>query len=176
MTGRQDWGQYTFSSCSLETWSCTLFYHASSMISPDDEQLGSPDNIAQVRWYKHCHNIWHLTTPVASIIASTKAERFNLKVSCVRWSAHWIPPGRSLTEFQAWTWIRGQLGLRGHMGQKYYCDMTLSQEFKPMGVQLSLKAAQPLAGILATASDRCSKTGPRALGIGLIIGFIHGEF
>ena len=29
-----------------------------------------------------------------------------------------------------------------------------------MGVQLSLKAALPLAGILATASDRCSKTGP----------------
>ena len=30
-----------------------------------------------------------------------------------------------------------------------------------MEVQLSLKAALPLAGILATASDRCSKTGPR---------------
>ena len=30
-----------------------------------------------------------------------------------------------------------------------------------MGVQLSLKAALPLAGILATASDHCSKTGPR---------------
>ena len=29
-----------------------------------------------------------------------------------------------------------------------------------MGVQLSLKAALPLAGILATASDRCRKTGP----------------
>ena len=44
----------------------------------------------------------------------------------------------------------------------YYCDMTLSQEFKPMGAQLSLKAALPLVGILATASDRCSKTGPGA--------------
>ena len=31
-----------------------------------------------------------------------------------------------------------------------------------MGVQLSLKAALPLAGILATAPDHCSKTGPRA--------------
>ena len=29
-----------------------------------------------------------------------------------------------------------------------------------MGVQLSLKSALPLAGILATVSDRCSKTGP----------------
>ena len=29
-----------------------------------------------------------------------------------------------------------------------------------MGAQLSLKAALPLVGILATASDRCSKTGP----------------
>ena len=33
-------------------------------------------------------------------------------------------------------------------------------EFLPMGAQLSLKAALPLAGILATASDRCRKTGP----------------
>ena len=31
-----------------------------------------------------------------------------------------------------------------------------------MGAQLSLKAALPLGGILATASGRCSKTGPRA--------------
>ena len=31
-----------------------------------------------------------------------------------------------------------------------------------MGVQLSLKAALPLAGILATASDRCDKTRPRS--------------
>ena len=33
---------------------------------------------------------------------------------------------------------------------------------QPMGVQLSLKAVLTLAGILATASDRCSKTGPRS--------------
>ena len=33
-------------------------------------------------------------------------------------------------------------------------------EFLPMGAQLLLKAALPLAGILATASDRCRKTGP----------------
>ena len=32
-------------------------------------------------------------------------------------------------------------------------------EFLPMGAQLLLKAALPLAGILATASDRCRKTG-----------------
>ena len=31
-----------------------------------------------------------------------------------------------------------------------------------MGAQLSLKAALPLAERLGTASDRCSKTGPRA--------------
>ena len=43
----------------------------------------------------------------------------------------------------------------------YYCDMALSQEFLPMGAQVSLKALLPLAEILATASDRCSKTGPR---------------
>ena len=43
----------------------------------------------------------------------------------------------------------------------HYCDMTLSQEFYPMGAQLSLKAALPLAERIATASDHCSKTGPR---------------
>ena len=32
----------------------------------------------------------------------------------------------------------------------YYCDMTLSEEFKPMGAQLSFKAALPLAEIFAT--------------------------
>ena len=38
-----------------------------------------------------------------------------------------------------------------------------------MGVQLSLKAVLPLAGILATASDRCSKTGPRASVVTILI-------
>ena len=43
----------------------------------------------------------------------------------------------------------------------YYSDLTLSQEFQPMGVQLSMKAALPLAQILATALCRSSNTGPR---------------
>ena len=43
----------------------------------------------------------------------------------------------------------------------YYSDMTLSQKFQPMAAQLSIKAALPLATILATASCRSSKTGPR---------------
>ena len=42
----------------------------------------------------------------------------------------------------------------------YYCDISVALEFLPMGAQLLLKAALPLAGILATASDRCRKTGP----------------
>ena len=33
-----------------------------------------------------------------------------------------------------------------------YSDLTLSQEFQPMTAQLSMKAALPLAKILATAS------------------------
>ena len=37
----------------------------------------------------------------------------------------------------------------------YYCDMTPSQE-----LQLSMKAAVPLVEMFATASCRCSKTGP----------------
>ena len=45
----------------------------------------------------------------------------------------------------------------------YYSDLTLSQEFQPMAAQLSMKAALPLAKILATASCRSSKTGPRAV-------------
>ena len=45
----------------------------------------------------------------------------------------------------------------------YYSDLTLSQEFQPMAAQLSMKAALPLAKILATASCRSSKTGPWAL-------------
>ena len=43
----------------------------------------------------------------------------------------------------------------------YYSDLTLSQELQPMAAQLSKKAALPLAKILATASCRSSKTGPR---------------
>ena len=41
----------------------------------------------------------------------------------------------------------------------YFSDLTLSQEFQPMAAQLSMKAALPLAKILATASCRSSKTG-----------------
>ena len=36
----------------------------------------------------------------------------------------------------------------------------MSQEFKPMGEQLSLKAAMPLAEILATCRKNVSNTGP----------------
>ena len=43
----------------------------------------------------------------------------------------------------------------------YYSDRTLSQEFEPMAAQLSMKAALPLAKILAIASCRSCKTGPR---------------
>ena len=42
----------------------------------------------------------------------------------------------------------------------YYNDLALSQELHPMAAQLSMKAALPLAKILATASCRSSKTGP----------------
>ena len=38
-----------------------------------------------------------------------------------------------------------------------------------MGAQLSLKAALPLAGILATASDRCNKTGSMCIILGAIV-------
>ena len=40
----------------------------------------------------------------------------------------------------------------------YYSDMTLSQDFKPMGAQLSMKAALPMAERIATTSDRCNET------------------
>ena len=43
----------------------------------------------------------------------------------------------------------------------YYSGLTLSQEFQPMAAQLSVEAALPLAKILATASCRNGKTGPR---------------
>ena len=42
-------------------------------------------------------------------------------------------------------------------------SVTPSLEFQPVGAQLSLKAALSLAEIPATASDRCSNTGPRAV-------------
>ena len=41
----------------------------------------------------------------------------------------------------------------------YCCDLALLLEFWPMGAQLPLKAALPLAERIATASDRCSGTG-----------------
>ena len=52
---------------------------------------------------------------------------------------------------------------QGARALSYYSDLTLSQEFQPMEMQLSMKAALPLAKILATALCRSSKTGPRAL-------------
>ena len=52
-----------------------------------------------------------------------------------------------------WTWALS-----------YYSDLTLLQEFQPTAAQLSMKAALPLAKILATASCRSSKTGPRQEG------------
>ena len=42
----------------------------------------------------------------------------------------------------------------------YCCDVALLREFWPMGAQLPLKAALPLAERIATASGRCSETGP----------------
>ena len=42
----------------------------------------------------------------------------------------------------------------------YYSDLTPSQEFQPIAAQLSMKAALPLAKILAKASCRSSNTGP----------------
>ena len=41
----------------------------------------------------------------------------------------------------------------------YYCDLAHPQEFQPMPAQLSMKAALPLAKILATASCRSSNIG-----------------
>ena len=38
-----------------------------------------------------------------------------------------------------------------------YCDMTLSQDFKPMVAHFSLKAALPLAEGIATVPDRCHR-------------------
>ena len=51
----------------------------------------------------------------------------------------------------------------------YYCDTTLSQEFQPMEQQLSLEAALPLAKRFATASDRCSKTGPSTAASNIVL-------
>ena len=41
-----------------------------------------------------------------------------------------------------------------------YSDVTLSQDIKPMGTQLLLKAALLLAKMIATATDRFSNAGP----------------
>ena len=43
--------------------------------------------------------------------------------------------------------------------QPYYSDPTLSQEIQPMAAQLSMKAALPLAKILATVSCRSIRQG-----------------
>ena len=46
----------------------------------------------------------------------------------------------------------------------YYSELMLSQEFQTMTAQLSMKAALPLAKILATVSCRSRKTGPWSYG------------
>ena len=45
---------------------------------------------------------------------------------------------------------------RGSRVLYYYSDLKLSQKFQPMAAQLSMKAALPLAEILAIAPCRCS--------------------
>ena len=49
-----------------------------------------------------------------------------------------------------------------HRALSYYSALALSRAFQPMAAQLSKKAALPLAKILARASCRSSKTGPRS--------------
>ena len=50
---------------------------------------------------------------------------------------------------------------RTSLGPRYnYCHIELSQDFQPMGAQLSLKAVLPLAGRMVTASGNCSNTRP----------------
>ena len=53
-------------------------------------------------------------------------------------------------------WSRDSMVSTGGKDLYYYCDMT-SQEFQPMAVQLSLKAAPPLAERIVTVSDCYSK-------------------
>ena len=59
--------------------------------------------------------------------------------------------------------IPGSNRVQLYWALSYYRDLMLSQYFQPMAVQLSLKAAVPLAKIFVTASCRSSKTGPCAL-------------
>ena len=58
--------------------------------------------------------------------------------------------------------LKGAQHILETWARSHYSDLTLSQEFQPTAAQLSMKAALPLAKILATASCLCSKRGPRA--------------
>ena len=78
-------------------------------------------------------------------LRESKCEHFLSRICiwkcCVSNVSHFV---------QAWHWALS----------KYYSDLMLSQAFQSMAVQLSKKAALPLAKIIATASCRSSKTGP----------------
>ena len=80
----------------------------------------------------------------------TKGMRWQRSMSCLIWRSK-SSSGR--TARILWVSITRALF--------YYCDTMLWQEFYPMGVQPSLKAALPLAERIGTASDCCNKTGPR---------------
>ena len=55
----------------------------------------------------------------------------------------------------------------------YYSNLTLSQEFQPMAAQLSMKAALPLAKILATASCHDTTMTLTSLGINCPLGDVE---
>ena len=92
------------------------------------------------------------------------------------WEATWIRPvkvrvspiclARTCDDLWDAQSSAGSIGPASYLRPRalsYYSDLTLSQEFQPMAAQLSMKAAFPLANILATASCLGSKTGPMML-------------
>ena len=70
-------------------------------------------------------------------------------------------PNHNLNQCRPLCWFNVETLSYQYCALSFYSDLTLSQGFQPMAAQLSMKAALPLAKILATESCRSSKTRPR---------------
>ena len=91
-----------------------------------------------IRYAYGCHIAWKSSSKLACINVTTEklSNPFYINVSYfvqIKWMQPWA--------------------------LSCFSDLTLSQEFQPMAAQLSMKAALPLAKILATVSCHSCKTG-----------------
>ena len=110
----------------------------------------------------------HMTLNLLSYSNYFRKEKNTFPFSII--SQHWYGAGswnpfswktRSQLSCTFNSMVADDVSRQGTRVLSYYSDLPLLQAFQPMSAQLSKKAVLLLAKILATASCRSIKTGPR---------------